>query len=233
MTVADYFADMARQCPAYQQAMGGSRLKYPFLPTVNIGSAKKPILMPMELLSVRPGQSFSKLSAEMTAQVVRIAAIPPQERFRELLDCANKASSGGQSMLAALRSNAEAESFGVTDFPSQPMSVAARLLPPPQLQYGDQVCSPGLAGEWNIMTGARPPKFAELPPRPLEDGTYMYGILLVSRGEPRDWDRPTRDLKAALEKDAASAGLKLHLGGPPMISSGASLFLAAVPACAL
>jgi hypothetical protein len=46
----------------------------------------------------------------------------------------------------------------------------------------------------------------------------MYGILIVGP-QPRDWERPTKDFKNDLEKDAASAGLRLFLGGPPVFSS--------------
>ena len=76
----------------------------------------------------------------MTAKVVRHAAILPQERFQNLLDGATSSSSASQgsqqqSVLTALRSDSEATCFGVTDFEVSPMSVAARLLPPPRLQY--------------------------------------------------------------------------------------------------
>jgi hypothetical protein len=219
MTVADYFVEMARENPKYRDFMHGNALQYPFLPTVNVGSTKRPILVPMELLSVCHGQSFSKITPEMTAKVVRHAAILPQERFQNLLDSASKGNRREQSALTELRGSSEAQCFGVTEFDYQPMSVAARLLPPPRLQYHDEVFHPGLSGEWNILQG-RPTKFAELPPRPRSDGKFKYGILIVSRGTPRDWDTPTRNFKKTLEKDAASAGLNLYLGGPPMISSG-------------
>jgi hypothetical protein len=210
---------MAKEKPRYSECMRGKRLQFPFLPTVNVGSAKRPLLFPMELVSVRPGQSFSKYGGDVTAKVVRHAAILPQERFQNLLENASSSNSNSQSVLTALRKNEEAVNFGVTDFDFQPMSVAARLLPPPQLQYRDQVFSPGLAGEWNILHGG-PIKFAESPPRPNPDGSYTYGILLVSNSAPRDWDTPTKQFKMALERDASSAGLDLFLGGPPLISTG-------------
>ena len=105
------------------------------------------------------------------------------------------------------------------------MRVAARLLPPPRLQYAGEVFTPGLSGEWNIMQG-RPTRFVDLPPNPNANGTYTYGILIVG-SKPRDWEHPTKDFKKALEKDAYGAGLELYLGGPPCFCSGAqpSLYL--------
>ena len=217
MTVEQYFEEMALENPAYKQFMKGSRLKYPFLPTVDVGSRNKPILFPMELISVRPGQPFSRCTPDMTAKIVRHAAILPQERFQNLLDNGERS----QSVLTELRGCSQAACFGVTKFEVSPMSVSARLLPPPKLQYRDQVFEPGLNGEWNILTGKRA-QFVDLPANPRRDGSYMYGILIVSQGgqQPREWERPTKDFKSALEDDAASAGLKLFLGGPPMFSSG-------------
>lgn len=217
VTVAEYFAKMAAENSSYREFMRGSELQFPFLPTVNIGTRGHPVLMPMELVSVRDGQSFSRCTGDMTAKVVRHAAILPQERFQNLLDN-DKRSRDSQSALTALRGDSEAATFGVTDFDFTPMSVSARLLPPPRLQYKDETQSPGLSGDWNILQG-RPTEFFKLPPNPARDGSYMYGMLIVSRSQPRDWEGPTRSFKSALEKDAASVGLKLFLGGPPLICS--------------
>ena len=220
MTVADYFKRMAREHPIYKQFMGGNRLRFPFLPTVNVGSFTKPILFPMELISVCHGQSCAA-TKNMMAEALRHSAIRPQERFQNLLGSGGGGKSAN-SMLTELCHNDDSKCFGVTNFDkSAPMSVAARVLPPPKLQYGGEVISPRLSGEWNMMTqGRRPTQFVELPPSPNPNKSYTYGILIVG-SPPRNWHEPTRVFKQALEKDASGAGLDLFLGGVPELCSGA------------
>ena len=74
--MADYFALMARDRKAgqaYAAALGPSgRLKYPQIPTINIGSVSKPVLVPAELVSVPFGQFCSgAMTGDMTASVIR------------------------------------------------------------------------------------------------------------------------------------------------------------------
>ena len=53
MTVADYYTNMMKT----KSYFGGSKsLKFPFLPTVNVGSNSKPVLIPAELIEIRSGQ---------------------------------------------------------------------------------------------------------------------------------------------------------------------------------
>lgn len=220
ITVANYFVEMARENPEYRKFMKGDSLQFPFLPTVNVGSAARPILIPMELVTSCYGQNFSsRCTGEMTAQVVRHAAILPQERFQNLIDSASMVTQSTQSVIKALRADSEVKAFGVMDFELSPMRVESKLLPPPKLQYKNDVYSPGLSGEWNILVG-KPVQFVSLPPRPSQKGTYKYGILLVSQNEPREWQEETKFFQNELEKVAASTGLKLEIGGPPMTCSG-------------
>jgi eukaryotic translation initiation factor 2C len=62
------------------------RLQYPHLPLVACGSNGQ-ILLPMEICAVRPGQRhIGKLSDAQTADVIKIAAIPPMDRQKRVAD---------------------------------------------------------------------------------------------------------------------------------------------------
>lgn len=215
LTVADYYNEMARRSKLYSRHMKEGKLRYPGLPTVNVGSPKKPVLIPMELVVVDHGQNFShKCTGDMTAQIIRHAAVPPDERFKNLLGSMGSA----QSLVGTLQTDETAAAFGISDFDLDPMAVSCRLLPPPKLRYGNQEFNPGLAGGWNIMVGSKPVKFIRNPPAPARDGTYMYGVLLVGR-LPNGWEGPVETFQREIENDANVCGLKLKRGGSALNSS--------------
>jgi hypothetical protein len=215
ITVADYYQDMARRSPAYNTHLKNGKLRFPGLPTVNVGSANKPVLIPMELVVVDRGQNFShKCTGDMTAQIIRHAAVVPDERFKNLLGSMGSA----KSLIGTIKTDETTAAFGVSDFELEPLGVACRLLPPPKLRYANQEFNPGLAGSWNIMVGSRPIKFIRNPPAPARDGTYMYGVLMVGR-LPNGWEGPVEKLQHEIENDANVCGLKLKRGGSALNSS--------------
>jgi len=61
VTVAEYFTLMCKdpeKGATYTNALGSTRaLKHPYLPTINVGTTSKPMLVPPELVIIRPGQS--------------------------------------------------------------------------------------------------------------------------------------------------------------------------------
>ena len=61
-TVDDYFRQKSAENSATTNPY--KKLKYPSLPTVNVGSIKKPILIPMELIKVLDGQIRGRISKE-------------------------------------------------------------------------------------------------------------------------------------------------------------------------
>jgi len=83
ITVANYFEITCRSESAelLRSVLPEGRLKYPFLPTINIGSTKRAVLIPCELVIIPPGQS-KPVDTAIQAQVVRIAAINADERFK-------------------------------------------------------------------------------------------------------------------------------------------------------
>jgi eukaryotic translation initiation factor 2C len=133
MNVADYYRLKARDTPSYAAKLPGGQLRFPFLPTINVGSTSKPTLIPMELIDVLCGQNFShKCTGEMTATIIKYSAVPPQERFSCLI---NPTSDGGESVLSMLHRDPIAAAFGINQFGSAPLEVSGRILPAPRIRY--------------------------------------------------------------------------------------------------
>jgi len=210
VTVAEYFFNMGKTNPQYRKHLGpDGRLKYPYLPTINVGSAKKAILIPAELCLVPGGQCRSqKVTGDMTAQLIRHAAVKPDERWQYI--------TGEDSVVNVLRGDSTTGVFGINCISREPISCATKILPSPKIQYGAGATSePGFRGEWRMERL----KFARPPPNTDPKG-IMYGVILV--GEPRGPppDQAIEEFCVQLETDSNTAGVKLRRGGPHMKSSG-------------
>lgn len=122
---------------------------YPFLPTINVGTNTHPVLIPPQLIVVASGQNVSlKINPDMTAKVIKFAAVRPEERFDFL---ANGDTDQGISAINAMKVNVDVQAFGLNNIEQQPMAVAARLLPQAKLRYGmNKIVDPWLSGSWNI-----------------------------------------------------------------------------------
>eukprot|EP01036_Dinobryon_divergens_P026494 gene26494-35157_t len=215
MTVAQYFELKGKSSPViYGKYLNKGKLRYPALPTINIGSNKKPVWIPAELVTVPGGQSRSQvLDGDMTAQMIRHAAVRPAERFEYITNGDGAEKSG---IATILRKDETAIAFGVNNTEIGPMSVPAHILPQAKLRYaGDKVVDPGLAGTWNID---RPQmRFIKPPPGAGRDGGYMYGIVIVGDGPPPGpWQDKIKEFSTALEQDGLKAGVKLVKGGEPL-----------------
>jgi eukaryotic translation initiation factor 2C len=216
VTVAEYYQQMCRSSPTYRRFLPNGSLRFPHLPTINVGSAKKPVLIPMELINVYNGQNFSsRCTGEMTATLIRHAAVKPEERFHSILD--TMTSNGG--LLNTIRSDPTAMAFGVSDFELRPMSVAGRLLPPPKLHYKDQQVDPMLNGSWNSPNAV---KFAQSPQSPSTDGSYTYGVVVVGKPSKQGWEATVSSYLQQFEQEAKKSSLKFKNGGPVLQSSNRS-----------
>ena len=81
MTVAEYFNEQHISNPSKYP-----KLQYPFLPTLDVGSKKRSVLIPVEFIFIQEGQSRSKtLTKGMAAVMIKEAAIRPDLRMRGLL----------------------------------------------------------------------------------------------------------------------------------------------------
>lgn len=214
VTVADYFVNMAKTKPQYRDALkaSGGRLKYPQLPTINVGTSSHPVLIPAELCIVPGGQCRShKMVGDMTAQLIRHAAVRPDERMAYITDNTDD----GGSIVNVLRTDRTASAFGLTNISAAPIACAATLLPQAKLKYGNAVVDPMFNGTWNMERQT----FARLPPGRDEKG-YMYGIVITTdRGFPEQNMQYVKEFTDTMERDANIAGIKMRSGGPPMISS--------------
>ncbi|KAJ3112400.1 argonaute 1 [Phlyctochytrium bullatum] len=99
-------------------------LQYPALPLLSCGTDKE-ILIPMELVNIRPGQRhLGKLSDVQTADVIKITAVPPPERKNRIMEGRNALYTGDTEKFL--------KEWGVTIDPNM-KEVDARVLPPPTL----------------------------------------------------------------------------------------------------
>lgn len=212
VTVAEYYAEQAKTKEGYRDVMSASgyRLKYPQLPTINVGTVKKPVLVPAELLLVPGGQSRkNNITGDMTAQLIRFAAVRPDERYNYISDPTDNS-----TVVSVLRTDSTAAAFGVNKIASEPMACMATLLPQAKLKFGNTVLDPKLSGTWNIEGNT----FAKLPPANDPKG-YMYGVLIVTDRDPRNMLQLVNDFTETMEKDASRVGVKMRSGGPPLNST--------------
>ncbi|CAH8470221.1 unnamed protein product [Schistosoma rodhaini] len=157
------------------------KLKYPDLPCVKVDQ-KREVYMPMELLNILPFQAPNASKADVASEVIRCAAVRPQERFRELVDFTNTISKGHRlfQLFQAKIAN-------------QPVDVKSRVLQPPKAIFNRPDKIQLKAGSWNT------PDFHE----PAKRGVAIpWGILCVPNN-PRskgDVEKVTNELPKAANR---------------------------------
>ncbi len=217
VSVAEYYEMMAQQpngekAAPYILALGrGGKLKFPFLPTVNVGTAKKPVLVPCELVNVPVGQTRQKsMTGELSAKIIKHAAILPNDRFKYL--AGNDQDQNG--LLRSVHADANVAAFGLSDINPEPMRLHGTVLAPAKLQYGNRVVEPFLTGAWNLSGNLT---FSHPAPTEGDSGTgrnvtYPYNIVLAYEGsEPRDYQKLTEDFQKQLEADSRTVGIPLQM----------------------
>ena len=114
-------------------------LQYPNLPLVEM--TKKNVSYPMEFLHVLENQRYMfKLDEFQTANMIKFAVSRPQER--------NNAINEGKSWLTWEREEI-LKRYGLQVNPNM-IKTRARLLPPPEVQFGSNTAKPGFDGRWNL-----------------------------------------------------------------------------------
>jgi eukaryotic translation initiation factor 2C len=209
VTVADYFTEMAKTNNNYREHLTNGRLKFPTLPCINIGTSTNMQLVPCELIMVSGGQSRAQhCTPEMTATLIRQAAVRPDERQKYIIGDVNS------SVVNILQRDATSKTFGLSTISPSPIVVQATLLPQAKISYGgNKEVDPGLSGGWNINAKE---KFVRYPPNPL-NGAYKYGILLVSNAPPRNEVFPMiQEFEKGMIADSVLSGAVLTAGGPPV-----------------
>ncbi|CAH8462694.1 unnamed protein product [Schistosoma mattheei] len=161
------------------------KLKYPDLPCIKVDQ-KREVYMPMELLNILPFQAPNASKADVASEVIRCAAVRPQERFRELMDFTNSISKAHRLF----------QLFQVK-IANKPVDVKSRVLQPPKAVFNRPDKIQLKAGSWNT------PDFHE----PAKRGVAIpWGILCVpnnprSRG---DVEKVTDELPKAANRFGVS-----------------------------
>ncbi|CAI2724327.1 unnamed protein product [Schistosoma spindalis] len=161
------------------------KLKYPDLPCIKVDQ-KREVYMPMELLNILPFQAPNASKADVASEVIRCAAVRPQERFRELVNFTNSISKVHRLF----------QLFQVK-IANKPVDVKSRVLQPPKAVFNRPDKIQLKAGSWNT------PDFHE----PAKRGVAIpWGILCVpnnprSRG---DVEKVTDELPKAANRFGVS-----------------------------
>jgi len=214
MTVKQYFASTVRDSEKsnYHRHLKSDGLQFPYLPCINFGSVKaggKKILIPMELLIVPGGQGRNENTPDVTAAIIKQAAVVPSERFSLIADKSH------DSLMSKIRNDHDAKAFGINGLATEPMKVHASLLPPARIQYDGAIVDPKLAGSWNKPNQAR---FTMPPPSPrIHDGQpiYLFGSFIIG-GNSSDVSK-VQPFIEELCSESRRAGITLTSGGPPFV----------------
>jgi len=162
----------------------GLTLQFPDEPVLNVGNREKPVLLPMEVCTVMPGQAVRRmLSGNQTSNMITFAARSPNQN-------AHFVGTAGLKMfgLEAAEQANTVNPFGLS-VNTRMITVPGRILPPPNLSYsGKQKDVAPRDGSWNLANKSfiRPGKFdkwaiVELNIGP-EEPVNFRGLALDQRG---------------------------------------------------
>lgn len=115
------------------------RLQYPQLPLVEM--TKKNVKFPMELLHIQPNQRYSvKLSDLQTSKMIKFAVTPPKTRFEMTTQCREQLGWSKDRFLTH---------YGL-QMDHNNVKTNARLLPPPDVKFGNKTEKPETKGRWDL-----------------------------------------------------------------------------------
>ncbi|KAK6854597.1 hypothetical protein PG995_009690, partial [Apiospora arundinis] len=115
----------------------------PNLPVINAGTKDKPIYIPAEFVTIKAGQAVRrKTTPEETRSMIEFAVRSP------FANATSIATLGRESL--GLDNNKVLNAFNVT-VGKNLLSVHARELPTPSIQYSGQKMASVLEGSWNLM----------------------------------------------------------------------------------
>ncbi|KAF4312601.1 argonaute-like protein [Botryosphaeria dothidea] len=173
-------------------------LKVPTSPVVNVGNRDNPTYIPPELCEVLPGQVAGRmLSANQTRLMIEFAARPPNHN-------ATSITQQGLEVMQ-VKQNDALPAFGI-NIGGNLLTVQARILPVPQLQYAGKVQQPE-NGKWNLAR-VRYTKPAAI---------QSWGCLVVEeRGRPIfNIQEQALDLVSTFKSALQSYGLRMDDPQPP------------------
>jgi eukaryotic translation initiation factor 2C len=128
VSVADYFQERYKM-----------KLRHANLPAVNIGSARRPTWLPIEVCEVAPGQRCANINDLDTAEIIKQTSQKPNVRADNVMEQVRNAGFENDPYLAA---------FGMkVDLRME--SVEAKVLETPEVQYLN-ISERPLMGSWNL-----------------------------------------------------------------------------------
>ncbi|KAM0056645.1 putative post-transcriptional gene silencing PAZ-Argonaute family [Helianthus debilis subsp. tardiflorus] len=132
--VVDYFKD------AY-----GFSIQHVHWPCLQLGGTHRKNYMPMEVCKIVAGQRYSrKLNERQVTALLKVTCQRPQEREHGILKTVKQ---------NAYDQDPYAKEFGIK-ISREPVSIEARILPPPRLKYHDTGREPDClprVGQWNMI----------------------------------------------------------------------------------
>ncbi|XP_021732844.1 protein argonaute 5-like isoform X1 [Chenopodium quinoa] len=135
LSVSQYFKDKYK-----------IQLRHPALPCIQIGSAKRLTYLPMEVCQIVHGQKYlKKLNERQVTGLLRATCQRPPERENKIIAMVKNNRYSENQMVK--------QEFGM-NITEVPVTVDARVLPPPMLKYHDsgaeREVAPGV-GQWNMI----------------------------------------------------------------------------------
>jgi len=190
-------------------------LKFPDEPPINVGTAENKNWLPMELCTVLPGQAYrGLLQGAQTSEMIRFAATGPGTKAEAIQ---GRESDGAGLATMQLRGKDQDKSVKPFGFEVTPrmVTVEARILPPPKLEYGKKGFVNPAFGSWNLQkdrnTGAhhtfyKPGKF-----------NRWQTLTLDFKGKPGSFRSPPTPLMNDFGAELKSYGITFSEGrGPEM-----------------
>eukprot|EP00798_Chlamydomonas_sp_ICE-L_P001448 gene1448-32823_t len=137
--------DEAMSITQYNESKGRI-LKYPGLPVACV-DLRRNTYIPPELLKVKAQPLKTQPDRDQTDELIKAAAVPPQEKIGEILTTVLEESVRGGSSNILNNPSESLEKFGIRiqrsqnpdpEAPASLMTVSARVLAPPKIAYGNQ-----------------------------------------------------------------------------------------------
>uniref|UniRef100_A0A383WDW5 Piwi domain-containing protein n=1 Tax=Tetradesmus obliquus TaxID=3088 RepID=A0A383WDW5_TETOB len=205
-TVADYFRS------AYPTMRFSHLHDWPCVMVSQTGAA-----VPLEVCSIAKPQPRRTLTDRQTADLIKLAALPPEQRLAEIMRLVRQAFSSWQLPLL--------KAWGVTISP-QLLQVVGRVLPDAQLQYAKGTCADAAnTGQWRAPQGA-----GMLQPPNLKQWAVLN--LASQRFSSADVQQFVAELTVQLQQQGGAAAAPAIIDGSRRSSAAAAVQAAAAAAAA-
>jgi hypothetical protein len=206
MTVEKYYSMKAKTDGNYAEKLVNGQLRFPDLPTINIGSKNKKVLVPIELITIPSGQTRQRgITGDVSAKIIKNAAMKPNDRMEFIMN------SNNDSLLRQIIEDPNAQKFGVNNIDVNPIKLYSTILSPAKLQYGNnKIITPELTGKWNLAGGTQ---FAF--PAPNNSNRYPYCLIVYHDDHSRNsnYRGKVQDFISDLDKESKIVGIPMQLIG--------------------